>query len=110
MRHRGEFVYTKQAEKQIDALTDKIDKLDRQKEIFERQIRAIECGQSPIKPGQIIEWQSGERLRRGKVISVSACSWKGFTFRCHVLSKAGKEIGYANVDPDRFPTLAGQKQ
>lgn len=99
------FVYSKRDQARVDRLNERIHELEVRQQKLRREIEEIEAGQSPIKVGDLIQWESGNRLRRGRVKSVRA-SWKGFQYRCHILTAAGKEIGYAEVGSDRCPVLA----
>lgn len=90
-----------------------IDRLEADKRRLEEQIRRVDrkivvtlAGQSPIKPGDVIEWESGKTVRRGKVLSVQFRWRTDFEYRCTVLRrKDGRVIGYANVTSDRCPTI-----
>ena len=118
MAYRG-----KDAEKRIRNLNDasnslkkQIDdfayKLRRRIEMIDKQIEEIEVGETPIKVGMIITWTVGrpanQITRRGRVISVQKCGrWSGvdFEYRCRVLSKAGKEIGFQCVRDFHGPVI-----
>jgi hypothetical protein len=92
-------------QKLIDSLQKRIKLLKDQITGIERTICVIQNGQSPIQPNDIIEWESGKYLRRGLVISVNYVWQSEFEYRCHLLRKDGRVIGYAKVGSDRCPTI-----
>lgn len=100
-----------QAQKQINQLRARLRKMEQEKEDIEQRITHIEAGQSPIKPGMLIEWESGNppntKTRRGNVKSVEL-GYRGFEYRCELVNKSGEVIGYANVDSDKIPTIVGK--
>jgi hypothetical protein len=97
-------------QRQIEKLRDRERKLKDEASDIENQIARIQAGQSPIKPGYLIEWESGKHLRRGRVISV-AFRWRSdFEYRCHLLRKDGTVIGYATVTTDKCPTIVSRKK
>lgn len=100
-------VYTPAVQKKIDRLEEQIEVLRKRKHMLERQVDELKAGQSPIKPGSIIQWDatSGRCVYRGRVISVSYKDWgPGFEYRCHLL-RGNKEVGMATVGSDKNPVL-----
>lgn len=98
-------IYEPHVKKKIDALKKKIRVLDDQKEKLEIQIEELKVGQSPIQPGDTIQWTSGNRTRYGKVRAVYT-AWKDFEYKVHVLAKDGtKQIGHATVNSTHCPVL-----
>ena len=89
-------IFTKEAQRKVDQLEKHVQKLGDQIKKTKRQIEAITVGQCPIKPGNIIEWISGGKTKRGRVVGIQS-TYRGFELRCKILAKTGKEIGFANV-------------
>ena len=84
--------------KEKEELQDRINEID-------AEISELKVGQSPIKPGDLINWFQGGRVRRGRVVKV-ICEWsERFRYRVHILSQANKELGTANVTEDHQPQL-----
>jgi hypothetical protein len=111
----SEELIEEKGQNKIDLLEEEIQKLEKQIQLRRREIEFVRVGDSPIKPGDIIVWKIGEstkstRMRRGVVISVSTSCWRGFSYRCKILSKENKAIGFANVSSDHFPTLEGYEE
>jgi hypothetical protein len=97
------------------AIQAKIDSYEaviaRHEEIIEElklKIKKLVMDSSPIQPGMIINWLSkrgnSDRNYRGRVVAIQPC-WKGFEFRCHLLTADGREVGYANVGTDQYPVI-----
>jgi len=101
-----DFVYAKREQRKIDAINREISRLEHRKAMLERKKDEIAVGQSPIKSGDVIEWESGSRLRRGKVVTVRP-GWRGFEYRCRIIAKNGRAIGWAMVNSEKYPTLLG---
>jgi hypothetical protein len=107
MRYDHE-VYSKRDRERIDKLDDQIYALEKRIAQLKQKQEEIACRTSPIQPGDLIEWMSGNRLRRGRVISVRK-DYCGFEYRCNVVAKNGRILGFANVDTRREPTLITKK-
>lgn len=94
----------KSVEQKINRLEIKIAKMDIERRDIKRQIDQLRCGLCPISPGDIIYWESGTRMRRGKVISVQVSYQDHYEFRVHLLNKKGDPTGYATVNTKQMPT------
>ena len=92
-------------EKEIGKLNDAKDKLKNKISDLEDKIELVRLSESPFVPGDVIVWESGNRLRRGKIISIRTHYREDYEYRCYVLNKKGQTIGYATVRSDRLPTL-----
>lgn len=97
-------VLSKKDQSRVDRIKDEICRYEKRIELLKRQIEEIKVGQSPIHPGDVIEWESGAKVRRGIVRSVSSC-WDGFVYRCNIVSANGRHIGFANVNTAKMPIL-----
>lgn len=91
-------------ERKIEQLEEKITSLDARKRDIKRQIDQLRCGLCPIVPGDIIYWDAGTRVKRGKVISVRADYRDQYEFRVHLIDKSGQAVGYATVHSKQMPT------
>ena len=49
----------------IDKLEEEINNLEKKRRLLLRKIEEIKAGQSPIQPGDMIEWNSGSRVSEG---------------------------------------------
>lgn len=102
------FVFSPAVQAQIDALEEEIHQLKRRQTLLERRIDELKAGQSPLKVGDIIVWESGKCTKRGRILSVACNSYcRGFEYRCVILGKNDQEIGYATVGSERGPLLEG---
>lgn len=97
-----DFAHSKADQRAIDKINRLLYKLEQQAVRLRRQRDAIGLKHSPIQPGDIISWESGGHLKRGKVLSI-CLQWKGYEYRCHVLNMKGTPIGYASVDTSQAP-------
>lgn len=97
-------IYSKEVQRKVRAIRKQLQAIENKRDLLHERIQELQAGQSPIQPGDIITWESGKNQRRGRVKSVRS-TWNNFEYRCHVLTKTGKEVGYANVDSSRCPIL-----
>jgi len=67
-------IYPDEVQAKIWDLEEQIHQLKFQITDREDQIERLKCGISPIKVGDIVRWESGKTLRRGRVQSIGA-SW-----------------------------------
>ncbi len=105
-REDENIAYQKHVRDKVDALQKQIGILEDKRIALEREQGELQAGQSPIKPGDIIEWERRDgRALTGRVIRVWY-KWDGFEYRCHILSvKDGREIGFATVETSGYPRL-----
>lgn len=91
----------------IIAIENQIDKYQKMINEAKEEILCIQVGNSPIQAGDVIQWEgrgtTGRRYR-GRVHSVSR-TWGRFTYRVKILTKDGREVGWAEVTTLQFPTL-----
>lgn len=106
MGDRAREVYTKRIRARLDALEAKRHAAELRVRAIRRQIEELIVGQSPIGPGDVIEWESGGRSRRGRVLSVYS-NYRGFDYRVAIVTKAGRQIGIATVGEGHHPVLVG---
>lgn len=90
--------------KQIDEMDEVIHRLERAKEALQRKIQELMALQSPIKLGDIIEWDTGKRVYRGEVQRILN-EYHGYAYVCYILSKDGRYIGRARVQESNNPVL-----
>lgn len=106
MLDRDREVHSKRVRVQLDALEAKLEAAQLKVRAIERQVEELLVGQSAISVGSVIVWASANRMRRGRVLSVST-NYRGYVFRVVVLTKCGREIGNATVDEGNCPVLEG---
>jgi hypothetical protein len=102
-------IYTKAVQRQLDRLERRVRELEDRRAALRRRIEELKCGESPIRPGDLITWESGRegRPRRGRVLTVGTTYGGGYEYRCEILSAANRPIGFAVVRTDQLPTLEG---
>jgi hypothetical protein len=104
----SDFVLSPTIQAKVDRVEAKIRKAEFQIEQWRKDIDRLACVDSPIKPNDIITFESSGRIRTGKVISMRSLYY-GYEYRVLLQSKAGKAIGYARVTSDKCPTLVGKE-
>ena len=104
-------IYSKATQTKIDALERQVEGLEEQCEKCQQKIRRLEdqvdrlkIGESPIQPGDLIEWTSGKSTRKGRVKAVDV-QWGAYCYRAHVLNAKGDEVGAAMVRESHCPVL-----
>lgn len=101
-------IYPPEIRDALDAIDKKIAAYNDEIEKLERTQVDLKCGISPIKPGDLINWEKRNKQYRGQVITVRLQGWNDkFYYRCIILSKNGKAVGHANVDDDDCPEKIG---
>jgi hypothetical protein len=103
-----EVIYSKPVQTQLDKLEKELDSLKFKSREINRKIEQVKIGACPIKVGDIIEWESVGKLRRGRVVIVKSAWSHTFEFRVNILTKRGKAIGFANVTEKHHAVLETQ--
>lgn len=105
MADRDRDVYSPKVRNRLDALEAKRLALILKAQQVERQIQELLVGQSPIQPGHMIMWNSNQRVRYGRVISVRT-AYRGFEYRVDITTKDGtRVIGQATVGESDHPVF-----
>lgn len=105
-----EFMYAPEIESQLETFVAEERRLEEALRQVKRQKELLMCAAAPFKIGDLITWSSGKegKRRRGKVKAIGT-NWRGFTYRCDIVTLNGRVLGHAEVDSSRDPMLVTEE-
>lgn len=107
---------TKETRQKIRSLEKQKQQLENRIKDIEQTIEDVQAGESPIKPGMRIQWESGRgdntRVKRGQVVSVETCGYRHsmFSYRVFILDKRNRIVGHAIVNEDHHPEILREEK
>ena len=72
---------------------------------IDAEISELKVGQSPIKPGDLINWFQGGRVRRGRVVKV-ICEWSENGYRDWETDRKSTRLNSSHSAKSRMPSSA----